>query len=104
MTPMDNPWLDSDIEAREEAIRLHPAKGFKFPYYTAACPGCGRKVRPMMLEVPHWRPNGKAVCSSCRARDAKWYVSPTQRAASLRAKEKRRELGVKPNPGGFPVE
>ncbi len=95
-------WLDSDIEALEDSIRAHPAKGFKIPRYTHACPACGRKVTAMMLEVPHYAPQSKPICSSCRANYAKWYRSPEQREASRKALERRRELGIAPNPGGFP--
>jgi hypothetical protein len=97
----DNPdvWLDSDIEALEESIRAHPAKGFKVPKWTTACPGCGRGVNPRMLEVPHWRPEGEPVCVTCRKRDARWFRSPAQRAASEKAREARKAAGVEPHPG-----
>ena len=98
----DSPFHDSEVEALEESIRLHPAQGFKVPMWTVRCPGCQRGVRQAMLEIPHWREGGKPVCSSCRRRDAQWYVSPEQRAARLRDREKRRELGITPRPGGSP--
>lgn len=92
-------FLDSDIEALEESIRLHPAKGFKVPRFTSACPGCGRPANPRMLEVPHYAPDSKPTCSSCRKSFARWHRTPEQIAASKRAREARRAAGVKPSVG-----
>jgi hypothetical protein len=92
-------WLDSDIEALEESIRNHPAKGFKVPRYTVGCAGCGRGVNPRMLELPHWRSEGSPVCVTCRKRDARWFRTPEQREASQKAREAREAAGIKPHPG-----
>jgi len=95
----DSPFLDSDIEALEESIRAHPARGFKVPRYTRACPGCGRGVTAKMLEVPHYNPTGKPICSTCRAHNARWFRTPEQRETSRKAREARRAAGVKPAVG-----
>jgi hypothetical protein len=99
----DSPFHDSEVEALEQSIRDHPAKGFRVPLWTATCPGCGRGVRQAMLEVPHFAPESKPLCSPCRVKYARWHVSPAQRAASARAREERRKRGIKPAIG-FPVE
>jgi ribosomal protein L37AE/L43A len=92
-------FLDSDIEALEESIRAHPAKGFKVPRYTHACPSCGKGVTKKMLEAPHYNPTGKAICSTCRKKNAKWFRTPEQIAASRKARDARRAAGVKPSVG-----
>jgi ribosomal protein L37AE/L43A len=98
----DSPFHDTEVMALEESIRDHPAKGFRVPRYTHACPACGRHVTFRMLEVPHYNPTGKAICSTCRKYGAKWFQTPEQRAARIAAKEAREAAGVKPHvPGGF---
>jgi transposase-like protein len=99
----NSPFHESEVEALEESVRLHPARGFMLPRYTVHCPSCGRGVPKGTLESPHYAPESKPLCASCRSNWAKWYRSPEQRAASARAREERRKRGVKPAIG-FPVE
>jgi hypothetical protein len=101
--PDPDVWLASDIEALEESIRAHPAKGFRVPKWTTACPACGRGVTAKMLEVPHYNQNSKPICSTCRAKNARWFRTPAQIEASRKAREARRAAGVTPTIG-FPVE
>lgn len=98
----ESPFHDSEVEALEESIRNHPAKGFKVPKWTHACPSCGRGVTAKMLESPHWNPTSQPICSTCRARHAKWFRTPQQIAASKRAREARRAAGVTPSVGFKP--
>jgi hypothetical protein len=98
----DSPFHDTEVMALEEAIRDHPAKGFRVPRWTHACPACGRGVTARMLEVPHYNPTGKAICSTCRVKNAKWFRTPEQIEASRKARDARREAGVTPHvPGAF---
>ncbi len=98
----DSPFHDSEVEALEESIRLHPARGFQRPRWTTACTGCGRHVLAAMLEEAHYAPGSKPLCGSCRKNWAKWYRSDSQRAASARAREERQKRGIKPTVHGSP--
>jgi hypothetical protein len=98
----DSPFHDTVVDEILEREREHQPTPFRLQRWTRTCPGCGRPASPSMLEAPHYNPHGRPVCSSCRARGAKWFRTPAQRAASIKAREARRALGVVPNVGFEP--
>ena len=84
---MDNPdvWLDSDIEALEDSIRSHPARGFKVPRYSGVvCPRCLREMRSeTYLKRPFWRETGAKICSTCIEWERKMDVLENQRSEHI---------------------
>ena len=80
MDEFDSPWHDTEVMAREDSMRNHPAKGFRLPKYVVVCPRCLRGMRSeTYLSRPHWRTTGAKVCSTCQGWERKMDILENQR-------------------------